>query len=107
MNFAMLEKYASPITVYSDISPQGRPERGFVQPLELRSELAALPDRPGRGGGKYLLIAGPEAIEAQEKSVRVGFGGALFRMMRREEYGLSGTDHIECLLRYLGRETDA
>ena len=36
--------------------------------------------------------------------MRVGFGGAIFRLLRREEYGLNGTDHIECLLRYLGRE---
>ena len=104
MNFRQLEKYASNITVYSDLSPQGRPERGFVQPLELHSEADIGLRSPGGGGGKYMLIAGAGAIGPEEKSVRVGFGGAIFRLLRREEYGLNGTDHIECLLRYLGRE---
>ena len=104
MNFSMLEKYASPFTVYSDLSPEGRNEKGFIQPLEVHSESYASPQKPGHGGGKYLLIASPEAIMAEEKHVRIAFGGALFRLMRREEYGLDKTDHIECLLRYLGRE---
>ena len=104
MNFSMLEKYASPFTVYSDLSPGGRTEKGFIQPLEVHSESYASPEKPGYGGGKYLLIAGPEAISADEKSVKIAFGGVLFRLVRREEYGLGRTDHIECLLRYLGRE---
>lgn len=104
MNFALLEKHAPAITVYSDLSPQGRVERGFLQPLEISSGSYGSPGAPGSGGGKYLLIAGPSAISPEEKSVRVAFGGVLFRLLRREEYGLSGTDHIECLLRFLGRE---
>ena len=104
MNFSMLEKYASPFTVYSDLSPEGRSERGFIQPLEMHSESYASPQKPGFGGAKYLLIASPDAISTEEKSVRICFAGAIFRLMRREEYGIGVSDHIECLLRYLGRE---
>ena len=104
MNFSMLEKYASPFTVYSDLSPEGRQEKGFIQPLEVHSESYASPEKPGYGGNKYLLIAGQEAIGPEEKSVRIVFAGAAFRLVRREEYGVGGIGHIECLLRYLGRE---
>ena len=104
MNFSMLEKYASPFKVYSDLSPQGRAEKGFIQPLVMYSDSHASPDKPGFGGNKYLLIASHDAISADEKHVRVAFSGALFRVLRREEYGMGKADHIECLLRYLGRE---
>jgi hypothetical protein len=107
MNFSQLEKYASPIVVYSDLSPAGRIERAFVQPLLVTSEGFGEPGEPGRSGGRYLLIAAAEAISADEQSVRIAFGGGLFRLLRREEFGQGIAGHIECLLRYLGRESHA
>jgi len=107
MNFAQLEKYASPIVVYSDLSPAGRIERGFVQPLLITAERFGEPGEAGVGGGSYLLIAAAEAISADEQGVRIAFGGGLFRLLRREEFGQGIAGHIECLLRYQGRERNA
>lgn len=106
MNFSCVERYASEITVYSSKSPLGRKERGFVQPLELRSSQGESAP-PGRGSGTYLLIAGPEVVDAEERDVRVGARGLLFRLLTREEYGLAEPEHIECRLRYLGRDEHA
>ena len=59
MNFRQLEKYASNITVYSDLSPQGRPERGFVQPLELHSEADIGLRSPAAEAGNICSSPGP------------------------------------------------
>ncbi len=106
MNFSCVERYASEITVYSSKSPLGRKERGFVQPLELWSSQGENTP-PGRGSGTYLLIAGPEVIDTEERNVRIGARGLLFRLLIREEYGLAELAHIECRLRYLGRDEHA
>ena len=103
----MLERYGEAFTVFSDLSPDGRAERGFIQPLGLTDESCAAPGEAGRGGGRFLLVAGCEAIAPDERVGRIVHGSRRFVLVKREELNGGGLGHIECLLRCVGREDDA
>ena len=93
--------------MFSDLSPSGRVERWFIQPLDLTSETLVSPTEGGRGGGRYLLVASAEAIGEAEKVQRITDGSRRFALVRRELMTGGGLDHIECLLRCVGRDENA
>ena len=105
MNFHALLKYADELKVIS--SAGERTIKGFLQPIELRSDSRTAPDRPGKGGGKYMLIAPLEAIDDSEEDIKIIFRGGVYLCTRSERFSVGKDGHIECILRYIGGEENA
>ena len=105
MNFHALLKYADELKVIS--SAGERTIKGFLQPIELRSDSQTAPDRPGKGGGKYMLIAPLGTIDDAETDVKVVSDGRVYVCTRLERFTVGSDGHIECILRYIGGEADA
>lgn len=101
--YKKIERYAPEIRVISAQCPNGRSERGFIQPLSQSSDELVSPSEPGRGGGKYLLIASAQTITAEETDVSICWCGRDFALVNRELVGINDLVHIECLLRGVGR----
>ncbi len=100
--YKAIESYAPEMTIKSSKSPTGRVEHGFVFPVDFGSEDLVSLSEAGVGSGKYLLIAALDAISAEELDAEILWCGRVFKIIRREEYGIDGGSHIECLLRCMG-----
>ncbi len=100
--YKAIESYAPQMTIKSKKCPEGRVEHGFVFPVDFSSEDLVSLGEAGLGDGKYLLIASLNAIEKDEEDAQILWCGRIFKIIRREEYGVDGGSHIECLLRCMG-----